>query len=78
MPATEWSAAGGSQVVAKRIRLCGLAFSAADFERIRETIREASPPRRAEVAGRVCQILDWRDALGRAKLMSCRVAWLRL
>jgi len=39
---------------------------------------EADPPLRAEVARRVCAVLGWHDALGRPKLMSCRVGLLRL
>jgi hypothetical protein len=53
-------------------KLCGRALSAADLETIRRGIGEAAPPLRAEVARQVC------DALGRPKLMSCRVGLLRL
>jgi hypothetical protein len=59
-------------------RLCGRAFDGADLERIRQVVNEADPPLRAEIARRVCQVLDWRDAQGRPKLMSARVGLLRL
>jgi len=59
-------------------RLCGRAFDGADLERIRQAVREADPPLRAEIARRVCQVLDWRDVQGRPKLMSARVGLLRL
>jgi hypothetical protein len=65
----------GTECVAK---LCGRALSAADLEVIRTAVRQADPPLRAEIARRVCDALDWRDARGRAKLMSCRVGLLRL
>ena len=38
----------------------------------------ANPPIREEVARRVCRALDWTDALGQPKLMSCKVGLLRL
>ena len=65
-------------MAAESIRVCGREFGAADIERIREATREADPALRADIARRVCKALDWSDALGRPKLMSCRVALLRL
>lgn len=59
-------------------RLCGRALSAGDLETIRREVRLADPPLRAEIARRVCRALEWTDALGRPKLMSCRVGLLRL
>jgi hypothetical protein len=59
-------------------KLCGRGLSAADLETIRRQVQEAVPPLRAEVARRVCRALSWSDAVGRPKLMSCRVALLRL
>jgi hypothetical protein len=59
-------------------RLCGRPFDGADLERIREAVTEADPPLRAEIARRVCRVLDWTDARGRPKLMSARVGLLRL
>ena len=62
----------------ENLRVCGRVWSAADLERIREEIQRASPPLRSEIARRVCQVFHWTDVLGRPKLMSCRVALLRL
>lgn len=59
-------------------RLCGRPFDGADLERIRQAVTEADPPLRAEIARRVCRVLDWTDVRGRAKLMSARVGLLRL
>ena len=59
-------------------KLCGRPFDGADLERIRREIVAASPPLRSEIARRVCQALQWTDALGRPKLMSARVGLLRL
>lgn len=59
-------------------RLCGRPFDEADLERIRREIQEADPPLRAEIARRVCRVLEWTDVLGRPKLMSARVGLLRL
>ena len=59
-------------------RLCGRPLSAADVETIREEIRLADPPIRSEIARRVCRALEWTNALGQPKLMSCRVGLLRL
>lgn len=59
-------------------RQCGRAFDGAELERIRQVVSEADPPRRAEIARRVCPVLDWRDGQGRPKLMSARVGLLRL
>jgi hypothetical protein len=53
-------------------------WSSTELQRVREQIERASPPLRAEIARRVCQDLHWSDALGRPKLMSCRVALLRM
>ena len=60
------------------LRVCGREWSVADLEQVREEVQRASPPLRAEISRRVCARLEWTDALGRAKLMSCRVALLRL
>lgn len=62
----------------EKLRICGRDWSAAELNEVRVAIRTAHPWRRAEVARRVCSALDWKDALGRPKLMSCRVALLRL
>lgn len=57
---------------------CGMAFGAAEVALVRRLIGQAQPCNRAEIARRVCAALDWTDVRGRAKLMSCRVALLRL
>jgi hypothetical protein len=59
-------------------RLCGRPLSEADLAAIRQEIILADPPNRAEIARRVCQVLDWTNALGEPKLMSARVGLLRL
>jgi hypothetical protein len=59
-------------------KLCGRALSGADLERIRRCAQEAEPQQRAEIARRVCEVLDWHDIRGRPKLMSRRVGLLRL
>lgn len=58
--------------------LGGRALSAGELKSIRREVRLAEPAVRAEVARRVCRVLGWTDALGRPKLMSCRVGLLRL
>ena len=60
------------------VRVCGRVFSDEDLERVREQAHRARLRLRAEIARRVCDVLQWHDALGRPKLMSCRVALLRL
>jgi len=62
----------------KSINVCGRPFSAADIARVRVEITHAVPRLRSEITRRVCRTLKWTDALGRPKLMSCRVALLRL
>lgn len=64
--------------MAETMTVCGRVFGAAELARVRAQIEQASPPLRAEIARRVCRALGWTDALGRPKLMSCRVALLRL
>ena len=59
-------------------KLCGRPLRPADVETIRREIDLADPPIRAEIARRVCRALDWTNALGQPKLMSCRVGLLRL
>ena len=59
-------------------RACGVAFGPTEVALVRQLIEDAQPRNRAEVARRVCAALKWIDALGRPKLMSCRVALLRM
>ena len=56
------------------VRVCGRVFSGEDLERVREQVVLARPRLRAEIARRVCDALQRRDARDRPKLMSCRVA----
>jgi len=49
-----------------------------DIEMVRRIIADDSQPCRAEIARRVCRELVWFDEAARPKLMSCRVALLRL
>jgi hypothetical protein len=56
----------------------GRRLTAGDLEAIRDAVRTADPPLRAEIARRVCEALQWHDVQGRPKLMSCRVGLLRL
>ena len=60
------------------LRVGGRDWSNEDLVQVREEINRARPRQRTEIARRVCQALDWKDPLGRPKLMSCRVALLRL
>jgi len=57
-------------------RLCGRALSQADVEAIRREVGLADPRNRAEIARRVCRVLDWTNAVGEPKLMSARVGLL--
>lgn len=66
-------AAGSPPVV-----ICGRPFSTRDLEVIRKIIADDSMPCRAEIARQVCRDLVWLDEAGRPKLMSCRVALLRM
>lgn len=59
-------------------QLCGQPFSLDKLEKIKREIRLSGSAYRAEIARRVCEVLDWKDALGRPKAMSSRVALLRL
>ncbi len=59
-------------------RLCGEAFGVQELATIDEIIASAKPRLRNEIARRVSEALDWRDARGKLKLMSARVALLRL
>lgn len=60
------------------VRVCGREFTEHDLTIIREEVKGAEPPVRAEIARRVCRALGWVDRRGRAKAMSCRLALVRL
>lgn len=59
-------------------RYTGKAWSQGDIERIRALIAASPTARRAELARQVCAAFDWRRLDGQLKLMSCRVAMLRM
>lgn len=59
-------------------RLVGRDFSAQALECIREEANRSEAGTRAAIARRVCQRLEWYNAKGDPKLMSARVALLRL
>ena len=61
-----------------QLRVGGRDWNNDDLTQVREAIEHAQPRQRTEIARRVCQALDWKNALGQPKLMSCRVALLRL
>jgi hypothetical protein len=65
-------------VKSEMLRVGGRDWSTGDLLEVREAIEQAQPRQRAEIARQVCQALEWNDTLGRPKLMSCRVALLRL
>lgn len=58
------------------VRVCGRNFTAAELDHIRQLAGQL--PTRAAVARAVCDDLGWRQPNGEPKLMSCRVAMLRL
>lgn len=47
-------------------------------KRIQETVKQEPGLSRKALSLRVCEWLGWRDALGRAKQMSCRTALMKL
>jgi hypothetical protein len=59
------------------VRFCGREFSPAELERIRGLIAQGNTWR-SELARQVCQAFGWRNAQGRLKEMSCKVALLRM
>ena len=59
-------------------RYCGRDFSAVELSHIRELLRLQPALHRVGLSRRICQDLDWRNAGGQLKEMSCRVALLRL
>lgn len=59
-------------------QLCGAPFSLDKLAKIKGEIGLSGSLSRAEIARRVCEVLNWKDALGRPKAMSSRVALLRL
>lgn len=60
------------------IKVSGRLFDSEQVDIIRGVIGSSAASLRSEIARRVCTTLDWRDARGELKAMSCRVALLRL
>jgi hypothetical protein len=58
--------------------VCGQVFAHEVLQRINAAARNHPQWSRAELARRVCDWLDWRQASGKRKEMSCRVALGRL
>jgi hypothetical protein len=59
-------------------QLCGIEFNSNKLTLIRKIINHAQPSIREEIARQVCDQLNWVNSLGRRKLMSSKVALLRL
>lgn len=56
----------------------GRRFTTDEMDAIRALIAKHPDATRAELARRVCALLDWRGADGRHRLMRCRVVMLRM
>jgi Domain of unknown function (DUF4338) len=63
--------------VGASVRFCGRDFSPAELARIRFLIAQGQACR-SQLARQVCQEFGWRNAQGRLKEMSCKVALLRM
>lgn len=59
-------------------RYRGKIWSDTDLERIRGIIAAAPDAKRAKLSRLVCEAFEWRMRDGQLKLMSCRVAMLRM
>jgi len=62
---------------AQSLRFCGRQFSPAEMERLRHWLAEGQL-NRSGLARRICAELGWVNGAGQPKLMSCRVALLRM
>ena len=62
---------------AQSLRFCGRQFSPAELDQLRRWLAE-EPLNRSALARRVCAQWGWVNAVGQPKLMSCRVALLRM
>ena len=51
-------------------QICIAPFSSEQLAKIKHEIRLSGSANRAEIARRVCEILNWKDALGRPRVMS--------
>lgn len=61
-----------------RVVVCGQVFAPEVLQRINATVHQQAEISRAELSRRVCDWLDWRQANGKRKEVSCRVALGRL
>ena len=59
-------------------QLLGMPFGEAALDRVRSLIGTAQGANRARIAQEVCSELGWVSALGKPRLVSARVALLRL
>lgn len=62
---------------AQSLRFCGRQFSPAELERLRHWLAEGQL-NRSGLARRICEEFGWVNGAGQPKLMSCRVALLRM
>ena len=62
---------------AQSLRFCGRQFSPAELARLRSWLAEGQC-NRSELARRACAQFGWVNGAGQPKLMSCRVALLRM
>jgi len=62
---------------AKSLRFCGRQFSPPELERLRHWLAQGQL-NRSGLARRLCEELDWVNGMGQPKLMSCKVALLRM
>ena len=62
---------------AQSLRFCGRQFSLAELEKLRHWLSEGQC-HRSELARRVCAEFGWINGAGQPKLMSSRVALLRM
>ena len=62
---------------AQSLRFCGRQFSPAELDRLRSWLAEG-PCNRSELARRAGEEFGWVNGAGQPKLMSCRVALLRM
>ena len=62
---------------AQSLRFCGRQFSPGEMERLRQWLAEGQL-HRSGLACRICDEFGWVNGAGQPKLMSCRVALLRM
>lgn len=58
--------------------ICSQYFSKDTIDKIQDMILNQPDISRRRLSQQVCELLNWRDSLGRLKEMSCRVALLKL